>query len=77
MDWLDDGWTPAAAYPTLPKSMTNARAAKKRKHREFYVSEEILDRPVRLKPIPGVTICMACDAEHVACAMGPRLTALL
>lgn len=47
-DWLDSGWDLAGAYPTLPRIMTNAATAKKRRHKELFVTEAALDRPVRL-----------------------------
>lgn len=55
IDWGvggDGGWGEEAlqgAYPTLPKSFTNAKTAKKRKHKELFVREEDLDKPVRLQ----------------------------
>lgn len=68
-DWLDSGWdlssTGQHGIPELPKSMTNARTAKKRRHKEMYVTEEQLDKPVRLRPETGEwpATRMACDVH--------------
>jgi hypothetical protein len=35
-------------YPQLPKMFTSAKAAKKRKHREFIMTDEVLDRVVKI-----------------------------
>jgi len=44
-EWEDEA---LASYPTLPKSFTNAKTAKKRKHKELFVTDEDLLKPVRL-----------------------------
>lgn len=51
MEWgVSGGWADEALadYPKLPKSFTNAKTAKKRKHKELFVTEEDLLKPVRL-----------------------------
>jgi hypothetical protein len=57
MDWGVPGWgeDALAGYPTLPKSFTNAKTAKKRKHKELFLTDEALMKPVRLgKPAAAV-----------------------
>jgi hypothetical protein len=45
-DWGDTWDLPA--YPQLPKLFTSAKTAKKRKHKEFILTDELLEQPVRL-----------------------------
>jgi hypothetical protein len=64
MDWGvgDAGWggDALAGYPRLPKSFTNAKTAKKRKHKELFVTEEALLKPVRLgKPVSAGAAAVA------------------
>jgi hypothetical protein len=45
-DWGETWDLPA--YPQLPKLFTSAKTAKKRKHKEFILTDELLDQPVKL-----------------------------
>lgn len=51
-DEWGEAWS-LPAYPQLPKLLTSAKTAKKRKHRELIVTEELLDRPVKLPTVAG------------------------
>lgn len=43
-------------YPQLPKMFTNAKAAKKRKHKEFILTDADLDTVVKIpRPAPGAS----------------------
>jgi hypothetical protein len=45
-DW-GEAWD-LPAYPQLPKLFTSAKTAKKRKHKEFILTDELLEQPVKL-----------------------------
>jgi hypothetical protein len=79
-DWLDLGdWGTDLAYPTLPRTMTNAATSKKkRKYKELYVTPELLDKPVRLKAAGDRPDRRACTAMRPALpAESPHPRALL
>lgn len=50
-DWGLDWELPE--YPQLPKLFTNAKTAKKRKHKEFIITDELLEQPVKLSKLSG------------------------
>jgi hypothetical protein len=66
MDWgVSNGWAEDAlgSYPTLPKSFTNAKTAKKRKHKELFLTDEALLKPVRLGQAAAAAVA-APAVEH-------------
>jgi len=50
-------------YPKLPKLFTNAKTAKKRRHKELMVTDELLDCPVKLSKLTG-DWCQGNGAVH-------------
>lgn len=67
---MAEDWGPSwdfseMSYPALPKAFTGKKAAKKRKHKELYVSEEQLLKPVKLQ---GTRVwcwsCTTCTFTH-------------
>ncbi|KAF8063845.1 ribosomal RNA-processing protein 8 [Scenedesmus sp. PABB004] len=71
-----DDWGPAWAlpgYPQLPRLMTDAKTAKKRRHREFIVTEDLLNAPVQLaRLIGGGGAARAAAAAAAAARQGLR-----
>lgn len=47
MDDWGESWD-LPEYPKLPKLFTSAKTAKKRKHKEYIVTDELLEQPVKL-----------------------------
>jgi hypothetical protein len=45
-DWGETWDLPT--YPQLPKLFTSTKEAKKRKHKEFILTDELLEQPVKL-----------------------------
>jgi hypothetical protein len=53
MEW-EGGWdVQSFDYPKLPRAFQNANAAKRRRHKELFVTEEQLLRPVKLCKVAG------------------------
>ena len=69
MDWgVTGGWGDDAlgGYPTLPKSFTNAKTAKKRKHKELFLTDDDLLKPVRLGHAGAAAAAAAAAAPGAA-----------
>jgi hypothetical protein len=67
---MAEDWGPSwdfteVSYPALPKSFTAKKAAKKRKHKELFVTEEQLLKPVKLKGM-RLAVGSAAHTQHTA-----------
>ena len=63
-DW-GGGWGMLPHYPALPRLLTDAKTAKRRRHKEYIVSEQDLDRAVKLPRGDAPTLHMVHDSGSV------------